>query len=86
MSISSFDQIAVKASECSISATEADTRARLAFLTNAAIDALDELGDETVSNATPEQSRKILDAVAKRIKVLADRLDARAVRSTRFAL
>lgn len=63
-----------------------DHRARLAFLTNAAIDSLDELADVVVSTATPEQSRKILEALAKHVKVLADRLDARAIRSTRFAL
>lgn len=58
----------------------------LEYLAQRTLDMMDELSDRVVSQATPDEASKVLKALAQRCKILADRLDARAVRSQGFKL
>lgn len=47
---------------------------------------IDEVTDLVIPHATPDQGRAVLQAISMRVKILADRLDARAIRSQAFKL
>lgn len=47
---------------------------------------IDEVTDLVIPHATPDQGRAVLQAISLRVKILADRLDARAIRSQAFKL
>lgn len=65
---------------------ECDPLGSLEYLACRTLDMIDELADRTVLHANPEQAGKLLQALGQRCKILADRLDARTIRSRGFKL